>query len=61
MSERYFLSSDDSGHEYVVPVSKKVDWYDWLNIPAEDERAWEPPPYAIRVEGRLTFTDPRTD
>lgn len=59
--ERYFLGHDNSGHDYVVPVSRRDEWFRWLEIPEDDERSWEVPEYAKRIDGRLTFTDPRTD
>jgi hypothetical protein len=57
--QRYFLSSDNSGHHYVVPVENRDEWWAWLEIPDDDERAWDAPVFARRVEGGLTFTDPK--
>lgn len=58
---RYFLAHDNSGHDYVVPVERKEEWFAWLEIPEDDERSWDVPEYARQVDGRLTFTDPRDD
>lgn len=58
---RYFLAGDNSGHEYVVPVGRKEEWFAWLEIPEDDERSWDVPEYAKQVDGGLTFTDPRDD
>lgn len=52
---RFFLAHDDSGHRYVVPVERRDEWEAWQ----EDRETDEAPDYARRVEGGLTFTDPR--
>ena len=57
MSEqRYVHVKDDSAHDYIVPVERESDWYEWV----EDEESWDAPPWARRV-GPFTFTDPRED
>lgn len=61
MSERYFIGVDNSGHQYAVPVAKENEWQAWCDLPEDDEAGWEPPEYAIRIDGRFTFTDPRCD
>lgn len=58
-AERYFIGHDNSGHQYIVPVSKRDEWFAWADLPDDDERGWEEPPYATRIGGGLTFTDPR--
>lgn len=58
---RYFLAGDNSGHDYVVPVEHKEEWFAWLEIPEDDERSWDVPEFATQVDGGLTFTDPRDD
>jgi hypothetical protein len=59
MSEqRYRLVGDNSGHDYAVPVELVEDFYEW----AEDEDPEDPNKYdEYRVEGRLTFTNPRNE
>lgn len=57
---RYFLGHDDSGHDYAVPIERQAEWLAWLAIPEDDERAWEAPTYAIALDGRFTFSDPRS-
>ncbi len=61
MSERFFLSQDNSSHWYLVPVSQDILWEQWRNIPEDDERSWVEPEFAKRIDGphRLTFTDPK--
>jgi hypothetical protein len=60
MSEGYFLSQDGSCHWYVVPAEKRAEWDAWRNIPEEDERSWEAPAFARRVDGphAVVFTFP---
>lgn len=55
---RYQMVGDDDGHEYAIPVDKSTEWYAWMDSAAAlDGDA--PPTWAIRVEGNLTFTDPK--
>lgn len=63
-AKRFFLDSDDSGHWYVVPLDKQEEWSVWRNIPEDDERSWNAPEWAERVNGspnRISFTNPRDD
>ena len=61
--QRFCLVSDNSGHEYAIPVHLSDAFYQWVEITEDDERALE---YEgedfekYRVEGTLTFTDPQT-
>ena len=57
-SGRYFIGCDNSGHEYLVPVEHKKRWEIWSEIPDDDERKWDEPLYATRIEGTLTFEKP---
>ena len=60
--ERYFIGSDGSCNSYLVPLDKIKEWQEWANLDADDERSWDEPDYAERLEGKLlTFTDPRID
>lgn len=57
---RFFLACDGSGHEYIVPDERREEWGAWANLPEDDERSWEVPEWAIRVNrSGWTFTDPR--
>lgn len=59
--ERHILTMDNDGHWYVIPVAKQPEWGAWLDIPEDDERAWEPPEFAKQVGGSpclVTFTNP---
>lgn len=62
MSEtRYRLEYDESGHRYVIPVDREDEWDAWHELPSSDPRSWEVPDFAKRVEGDLTFTNPRCE
>ena len=53
----YFIGHDCSGHKYVVPLARKDEWDKWADLPEEDERAWDVPDYAVRLDGgRLVFS-----
>lgn len=51
MGKRCFLSTDCSGHWYIVDASKRKEWEEWTAIDEDDERAWDAPDYAIAVGG----------
>ena len=55
--QRYCITVDDSGHEYVIPVDQNDNWNTWLAHAIETDE-WELPDYANRVEGNLTFEKP---
>jgi hypothetical protein len=62
MQERYFIGTDCSGHRYIVPLSRREEWDAWSDIPEDDERSWDEPEYAERIEGGLlTFENWRMD
>jgi hypothetical protein len=59
---RFFIGHDQSGHEYLVPLGRIHAWRDWCAIDEDDERSWDVPDFARRIDGgALTFTDPRID
>jgi hypothetical protein len=49
--EEFFLDQDNSSHWYVVPASKHDEWWAWLKLDSEDERSWESPEWATRING----------
>jgi hypothetical protein len=56
--ERFRLASDESGHEYAIPVYMTDDFYKWVEATengAETDLDFD----KYRVEGMLTFTDPQ--
>jgi hypothetical protein len=60
--ERYFIGSDDSGHQYVMPVYRKVEFDEWNQMSTESE-GFNPSLFdEFRLDGGLlTFTDPRVN
>lgn len=58
--ERFMIAHDNDGHQYVIPLAKRTEFYEWL---ADEERSTysECEKYnEYRVEGGLlTFTDPK--
>lgn len=58
---RYEVVSDNSGHDYYIPSERYADWESFMMIDEDDPRAWDVPEFATRINGRLTFTDPRVD
>lgn len=59
--KRYFLGRDNDCHWYLVDAAKRGAWNDWLNLEADDERSWEAPSFAQRLNGsheRVTFERP---
>ncbi|MGO8211808.1 hypothetical protein ACC782_33550 [Rhizobium ruizarguesonis] len=59
--ERFYLTTDNDSHWYVVPVAHKEEWDAWCEIDSDDERAWTPPEFARAVGGApclVTFSNP---
>lgn len=61
MGQRFFFGFDNSGHEYLVPAEFRGAWNAWIDIPEDDERSWDVPAFAQRIDGasNYTFTDPQ--
>ena len=57
--QRFEIVSDNSGHEYYIPIERYNDWASFMMIDEDDERSWEVPDFAVRIEGGLTFTNPK--
>lgn len=47
VDEYFCLIPDDDGHWYVIPASRKDDWWEWV----EDYDNWEAPEWAKAVGG----------
>lgn len=54
--EKYCLEQDQSSHWYVIPVSKREHWNTWVNLPEDDEKSWEAPDYAERINSPFSIT-----
>lgn len=64
LGERYFLDRDNSGHWYLVKAANRDDWYQWTELPEDDEESWDPPSFATRLDGspsRVTFSNPEQE
>ena len=59
--ERYFIGRDDAGHEYVVPIYRKIEFDEWNQMSTESED-FNPDLFnEYRLDGFLTFVDPRVN
>lgn len=58
---RFRIVSDNSGHDYYIPVDKTEEWRRFSEIDEDDPASWDVPLFAKRIDGRFTFTDPRCD
>lgn len=60
--ERYFIGSDESGHDYVVPIARKIEFDEWSATDAETDD-FDPDLFdEFRLDGGLlTFTDPKVN
>lgn len=50
MTPRHYLTRDNDAHWYVVPVERSEEWEDWLALDSGDQRSWEAPKWAKRVD-----------
>ncbi|MDM4014626.1 hypothetical protein [Roseiconus lacunae] len=57
---RYYLSSDSSGHDFIIPVDRADEWEAFLDLPEDDPASWDPPAWATMTEG-FTFIAPRQE
>jgi hypothetical protein len=59
MSRRFFIGSDDDGHEFLVPFERREEWEAWLTQLHGPEPDWNQPAYAASIDGGLlTFENP---
>jgi hypothetical protein len=62
--QRYRIMSDDSGHEYFVPVEQEQQFEQWVAYTEEvfADLDYDGPEFDVnRIDGRFTFTDPRNE
>lgn len=60
--KRYFLDRDSSSHWYLVPEENRAEWQAWTELDEDDERAWDAPEFAERINSSpssVTFEKPR--
>ena len=60
--ERYFIGHDESGHRYIVPVYRKIEFDMWATADTEGKN-FDPGKFnEFRLDGGLlTFTDPKVN
>ena len=59
---RYCIMSDDSGHEYFVPVGQDKDFEKWVSYSDYYIDDYGGPDFEEnRIDGTFTFTDPRCE
>lgn len=51
ISSKNIEAFDNDGHRYQIPSSKREEWFKWCEIPSEDERSWDVPGFAERIDG----------
>lgn len=51
MDKEFIEVTDDDFHHYVIPFEKKEEWNTFLEIDSDDERGWEVPVWAERIDG----------
>lgn len=49
--EGYYLSQDQDGHWYIIPVEYKDEWGDFLDLDPNDEESWDVPDWAEPIGG----------
>jgi len=49
--EAFIAVKDNDTHRYQIPASKFDEWNKFLEIPEDDERAWDVPEWAERIDG----------
>jgi hypothetical protein len=57
--EEFIVVKDNDCHRYKIPRSKDKDWDEWLEIDEDDERSWDVPEYAERLDGGEEIEDNR--
>lgn len=50
-TERMVAVTDNDGHRYQIPESKQKEWDTYCEIPSDDERSWDTPDFAERIDG----------
>lgn len=58
--QRFRICSDDSGHDYFIPVGHVRDFEAWVEA-TENGGDTDLDFDANRIDGRFTFTNPRCD
>lgn len=61
--DEFIAVKDNDGHRYQIPRSKKHEWDEFMEIPEDDERSWDVPEWAERIDGMpvTSFKDQAID
>lgn len=49
--EEMIAVKDNDSHRYQIPQSRYHEWEDFCNIPSDDEKSWDVPEWAERIDG----------
>lgn len=50
-NEGFFLSMDNDGHWFIIPVERRDEWNDWIDLDQSDEASWDVPEWADDLNG----------
>lgn len=45
----YFISKDNSGHDYLVLAKFRDQWEEWRNLDEDDPKSWDAPEFAEMI------------
>ncbi len=56
ISTRYFMSLDDDGHTYIIPVTRRANWEKWVDNANPEKPS---PKWAIPIDNieSISFID----
>ena len=49
--DHFIEAKDNDSHRYKIPLSKRAEWQAFCEIPEDDERSWDVPEWAQRIDG----------
>ena len=49
--KEYMEVKDNDSHRYIIPYENLADWDTFMEIPSDDERSWDVPEFAQRIDG----------
>jgi hypothetical protein len=56
-NERYCIVQDQSCHDYLIPLSKRKEWYKFLET--EEAENGDSPDWARHFSGLISFENPK--
>lgn len=57
IAQNVVFTSDNSGHNYYVPVEHLEHWANWCDLDEDNPESWDAPAYAVGVEGAMYVVD----